>query len=42
MQNVNFFKVLMDIHDKLKHEEDKMIVRAKVKELREQLMNESK
>lgn len=42
MQNVNFFKVLMDIHDKLKHEEDKMIVRAKVKELREQLMNENK
>jgi hypothetical protein len=42
LQNINFFKVLMDIHDKLKHEEDKAIVRSKVKELREQLMSETK
>jgi hypothetical protein len=40
-QNINFFKVLMDIHDKLMHEDDKKIVRDVVKELREQLMKES-
>jgi hypothetical protein len=40
-QNINFFKVLMDIHDKLMHEEDKKVVRDVVKELREQLMKES-
>ena len=39
-QNINFFKVLMDIHDKLKHEEDKKVVRDVVKQLREQLMAE--
>lgn len=42
MQNINFFKVLMDIHDKMKHEEDKIVIRNAVKELREQLMNEAK
>lgn len=42
MQNINFFKVLMDIHDRLIHEEDKAIVRTVVKELREQLMSENK
>ena len=32
----------MDIHDKMKHDEDKQIIRAAVKDLREQLMNENK
>ena len=39
-QSINFFKVLMDIHDKLHHEEDKKVVRDVVKQLREQLMAE--
>jgi hypothetical protein len=42
LQNINFFKVLMDIHDKMKYEEDKLVVRQVVKELREQLMSENK
>jgi len=42
LQNINFFKILMDIHDKMKHDEDKQIIRAAVKDLREQLMNENK
>jgi hypothetical protein len=42
LQNINFFKVLMDIHDKMKHEEDKVVIRNTVKQLREQLMNENK
>ena len=42
LENINFFKVLMDIHDKMKYEEDKIVVRQVVKELREQLMSENK
>jgi hypothetical protein len=42
MQNINFFKILMDIHDKMHFEEDKAVIRNAVKELREQLMSESK
>ena len=42
LQNINFFKVLMDIHDKMKYDEDKAVIRNAVKELREQLMNETK
>lgn len=40
-QNINFFKVLMDIHDKLKHDDDKQIVREVVRDLREQLMKDN-
>lgn len=40
-QSINFFKVLMDIHDKMKYEEDKMVVREVVKQIREQLMKDS-
>jgi hypothetical protein len=42
LQNINFFKVLMDIHDKMVYEEDKQVVRAVVKQLREQLMSDGK
>lgn len=40
-QNINFFKVLMDIHDKMKYDEDKQIVREVVRDLREQLMKDN-
>lgn len=42
LQNINFFKVLMDIHDKMLYEEDRQVVRAVVKQLREQLMSDGK
>jgi hypothetical protein len=42
LQNINFFKVLMDIHDKMHCDDDKQVIRSVVKELREQLMNENK
>jgi hypothetical protein len=32
----------MDIHDKMVYEEDKQVVRAVVKQLREQLMSDGK